>query len=89
MQRLNTAYSMYHRYKHSEPEELTTRRYAARVAKKELCCRYSGESQRAVGEHFGYRGNGSVAKQRQRLVELLDATDGLKRKLKRVERAVT
>lgn len=74
-----------------EAEELATRSYAARVAKKvalELCCRYSGESQRAVGAHFGYRGNGSVAKQRQRLVELLAADNALRRKLKRAEKAI-
>ena len=70
---------------------LRTRTYTARVAKKvalDLCCRYSGKSQRAVGEHFGYRGNGSVTKQRQRLRELLNDDNSLKRKLKKLERAV-
>ena len=72
-----------------DPDVLLTRSYAGRVAKKvalELCCRYSGESQRAVGEYFGYRGNGSVSKQRQRLAELLETDKGLQRKLRKLQR---
>jgi hypothetical protein len=47
----------------------------SRVAKSvavELCCRLSGKSQREVGRYFGYRTDGGVSKQRQRLALLLD-----------------
>ena len=74
-----------------EPEDLTTRDYAARVAKKaaaELCCRYCGESQRTVGKYLGYTGNGAVAKQRQRLRELLAENKGLQRKIRKIEKAL-
>ena len=62
---------------------------AAREAKKvavELSCRYSNLSQRKVGEHFGYRGNGSVLKQRVRIGELLAEDRELKRRFERIER---
>jgi chromosomal replication initiation ATPase DnaA len=36
----------------------------------ELCCRFCDLSQREIGRHFGYRGNGSVGKQRRALKEL-------------------
>ncbi len=74
-----------------DPDELATRSYAARIAKKvalELCCRYTRESQRAVGRHFGYHGNGSVAKQRQRLREVLTSDRALQRRCKRIEKAL-
>ncbi len=67
---------------------LLTRCYAARTARKvalELSCRYSNQSQRRVGEYFGYKGNGSVLKQRQRLRELLD-DDKLRKKMNRIEK---
>ncbi len=38
----------------------------------ELCCRLSGASQRDVGRYFGYRTDGGVTKQRQRLALLAD-----------------
>ena len=74
-----------------EPDALQTRSYAARMSKKvalDLCCRYCGESQRTVGEYFGYRGNGSVSKQRQRLVELRQADKGLQRTLRKLQNAL-
>ena len=70
---------------------LLSRIHVARDAKKvalELSCRYSHESQRKVGEHFGYKGNGSVLKQRQRLREMLSENDALERKLSRIERQI-
>ena len=68
---------------------LLTRCRVARNAKKvalELSCRYSNQSQRKVGEYFGYKGNGSVLKQRQRLQELLNEDDKLRRRLDRIEK---
>lgn len=56
----------------------------ARLAKKvalEIGCRYSGLSERKVGEYFGYRGNGAVGKQRGRLKKLLDVDDRLKKRM--------
>ena len=67
-----------------EPELLHTRTVAGRLARKvalELSCRYSGQSQRKVGEYYGYRGNGSVLKQRQKLKALLAADSGLQQKM--------
>ena len=57
-----------------EIDQLMTMSYASRAAKKvalELACRFSNQSQRRVGEYFGYKGNGSVIKQRRRLTQLL------------------
>ena len=74
-----------------KPEDLLGRSHVARTAKKiaaELCCRYCGQSQCAVGEYFGYRGNGSITKQRQRLREILSDDSGVRRKLKRLEKAL-
>jgi len=72
-----------------EPDALMTRSSVARIPKKvavELGCRHSQESQRKVGEYFGYRGNGSVSKQRDRLRELLDDDKALRRSMKRLEK---
>jgi hypothetical protein len=68
-------HTAYTRYIELPVAELQGQGYAARLAKKfalELACRHSGESQRHIGEYFGYRGNGAVGKQRQRLRELLE-----------------
>lgn len=68
-----------------EPVSLQGRGYSARLAKKvalELCCLCSGETQRTVGRHFGYSGNGSVAKQRDRLRDLLKTDQGLAKRFK-------
>lgn len=65
--------------------------YAARLPKKvalELACRHSGQSQRQIGVYFGYRGNGSVNKQRQRLRESLAGNRTLIRKLSRLEKKI-
>ena len=65
-----------------EVEDLRSRRASARVAKKvaaELCCRYSGRSQREVGAFLGYADNGSVRKQRDRLREMLGGDAGLRK----------
>jgi hypothetical protein len=67
-----------------EPEELHTRAVECRTARKvalELSCRYSGQSQRRVGEYYGYKGNGSVLKQRQKLKELFAADGGLQQQM--------
>jgi putative transposase len=59
---------------------LSSQGHAVRLARKfalELACRHSGQSQRKIGESFGYRGNGAVGKQRQRLRDIL-AQDGNK-----------
>jgi len=56
----------------------------ARLAKKlalEIGCRYSGLSERKVGEYFGYRGNGAVGKQRGRLKKQIDLDDRLKKRM--------
>jgi len=56
----------------------------ARTAKKlalEIGCRYSGLSDRKVGDYFGYRGNGAVGKQRGRLKKLLEKDDRLKKRM--------
>ncbi len=74
-----------------QPEALASRRHGVREAKRvalEMCCQYCGLSQRHVGEYFGYRGNGAVAKQRQRLREILDSDRGLRRRYKRIEKAL-
>ena len=55
----------------------------------ELSCRYSGLSQRQIGESFGYRGNGSVRKQRNRLKEQLMHDDKLKLRMDKIERRLT
>jgi putative transposase len=71
--------------------ELQGQGYAVRLAKKfalELACRHSGESQRRIGEYFGYRGNGAVGKQRQRLRELLEDNNELEKKLEKTEKAL-
>ncbi len=75
-----------------EAADLKTRAYAMRTPRKlalELCCRHSRQSQRAVGENFGYRGNGSVLKQRQRLKEMLGEDRSLMRRFRRLEKALT
>jgi hypothetical protein len=62
-----------------------------RTARKfalELSCRYSGQSQRLIGEYYGYRGNGSVLKQRKRLKELFGDNNKLRRRFERVEKAL-
>jgi REP element-mobilizing transposase RayT len=74
-----------------EPEEVRGRRYAGRTAKSvaaELCCRYCGQSQRALGEHLGYRGNGAVNKQRLRLRERLAGDKALRRRFSRLQRTL-
>ena len=74
-----------------EPELLHTRTVAGRLARKvalELSCRYSGQSQRKVGEYYGYKGNGSVLKQRQKLKALLAADSGLQQKMTALTRTL-
>ncbi len=69
-------------------EDLTGRSYGARQAKKaaiELACRYSNMSQRAVGEHFGYKGNGSTRKQRERFREIAETDARFSKKVKQLE----
>ena len=64
--------------------ELQGQSVAARTAKKlalELGCRYSGFSERKVGEYFGYSGNGAVGKQRKKLRELIDEDQRLQKRL--------
>ncbi len=62
---------------------------AGRKVAMELACRYSGLSQRQIGECFGYGGNGSVLKQRDRLKELLGKDDKLQKRMDRTVRRVT
>jgi hypothetical protein len=67
-----------------DADQILTQCHAGRISKKvalELSCRYSNQSQRKVGECFGYKGNGSVLKQRQRLSEMLKGDEKLKRRL--------
>jgi chromosomal replication initiation ATPase DnaA len=74
-----------------EPDILHTRTVDGRLARKvalELSCRYSGQSQRKVGEYYGYKGNGSVLKQRQKLKELLGADSGLQQKMTALTRTL-
>ena len=70
---------------------LMTHGRRAGVAKKvalELCCQYSGGSQREIGRHFGYTGNGAVGKQRQKLRELLADDRGLAATVERLRRTL-
>ncbi len=55
---------------------------------EEMACRYSGLSQRKVGEYYGYKGNGSVLKQRQSLKELLIEDKKLQKRLTKVEQVL-
>jgi len=71
--------------------DLRTQAHNGRLAKKlalELACRLSGESQRRIGEYFGYRGNGAVNKQRKRLRDLLSCDKGLQKQLNKMERII-
>jgi chromosomal replication initiation ATPase DnaA len=59
---------------HVHGDRLRTHGRRAGMAKKialELCCEFCGQSQREIGRHFEYTGNGSVGKQRAALRELL------------------
>ena len=70
---------------------LLTRAKDVRTARKfalELSCRYSGQSQRQIGEYYGYRGNGSVLKQRKRLKELCGDNNKLRRRFERIEKVL-
>lgn len=75
-----------------DKELLLQRCYAARTARKiaiELSCRYCDLSQRKIGEYFGYKGNGSVLKQRQKLTVLLDENIKLNKQLIRIKRKLS
>ena len=68
---------------------LLTRCEAGRMARKialELSCRYSGKSQRRIGEYYGYRGNGSVLKQRKRLKELVAIDNRLRKRFETINK---
>jgi REP element-mobilizing transposase RayT len=54
----------------------------------ELSSRHSGLSQRQIGEYFGYGGNGSVLKQRNRLRDMLKADDALQKRITRIEKGL-
>ena len=72
-----------------EVADLCGRSLVAREPKKvtaELCCRYSGVSQRAVEAFLGYRGNGAVNKQRCRLAELMAEDDRLRARVHRLRK---
>jgi len=72
-----------------EASELLTRKITVRTARKlalELACRYSGASQRQVGEYYGYKGNGSVLKQRQKLKGLLGEDKRLQKRMNKTEK---
>jgi len=65
-------------------DELRRHGRQAGLAKKvalELCCEFCGQSQREVGQYFGYIGNGSVGKQRAVLRELLKEDGKLRKRL--------
>jgi hypothetical protein len=49
------------------------------------CCRYCRVSQRAVGAHVGYRGDGAVLKQRQRLREMAGSDAVLRNRIRLIE----
>lgn len=69
--------------------DLCTHGRRAGPAKKvalELCCEYCGKSQREIGAHFCYTGNGAVGKQRAKLRELLVEDKGLARHLTRLRK---
>ena len=57
----------------------------ARKVALEPACRYSNQSQRKIGEYFGYEGNGLVLKQRQRLTELMNDDKQMSGKVVRIE----
>ena len=68
---------------------LLTRCEASRIARKvalELSCRYSGKSQRQIGEYYGYRGNGSVLKQRKRLKEIMETDERLRKRFEKISK---
>jgi hypothetical protein len=52
----------------------------------EMCCRYSGATQRAVAAHFGYRSEGAVGKSRRVAQAALAADAALARQAARVEK---
>jgi len=71
--------------------KLLTAKHSEGVWRKvamELACRYSGLSQRQIGECFGYRGNGSVLKQRKRLKDLITKDDKLNVRMERIARRI-
>jgi len=75
-----------------EPDELRTHGRRAGVAKKvalELSCQLSGMSQRGVGEHFGYKGNGAVGKQRARIRDLVSADKALNRRMLKLRKQLS
>ena len=72
-----------------QPPELRAHGRRAGVAKKvaiELCCQLSGMSQRAVGEYFGYKGNGAVGKQRERIRLMVSDDKTLERRVARLRK---
>lgn len=76
----------------AKEEDLREHGIRAGVAKKvavELCCEFTGQSQRQIGLHFGYTSNGAVGKQRQRLRELLAENRSLEQRLRRLRKTLS
>jgi chromosomal replication initiation ATPase DnaA len=76
---------------HVPIEQLRTHGRHAGTAKKiaiELSCQFCGQSQREIGRHFGYTGNGAVGKQRAVLRDLLKHDPEAQRLLKTLRMAL-
>lgn len=56
----------------------------AKKAAIELCCEFSGQSQRQVGLYFGYTSNGAAGKQRQKLREMIAEDPSLRKRVQRL-----
>jgi len=58
----------------------------AKAVAIELCCAFSGQSQRAIASHFGYKTDAGVSRQRRVLRERLKSDRELKSALSRLKR---
>jgi hypothetical protein len=61
----------------------------AKTVAIELCCRYSGKSQRDLMRHFGYSSDSGIARQRRVLREKLRSSAALRRRLAGMERSLS
>ena len=59
---------------------------SAKMVALELCCEFTGHSQRQIGLQFGYTSNGAVGKQRQKLRELMLEDSALQRRVTKLQK---
>jgi len=55
----------------------------------EMGCRHSGQTQRQLVRHYGYRSDSSVSRQRARLAVLAEKDPGLAQRVRQVEKRLT